>query len=121
MHIYWKKILNYTCPEIKLGCVIIEGIKPQNYTLFEGKEMCVIRKWENYYDMVKSGKIIAKEKTCSETQKLCGIVDIFGRKLCVNQNEECPLNKNCIGKVYEEKPLNKFISKIYIDKNYISN
>ena len=102
----------------KTGCIsYIKGIKPKSYTVFGGKEMCVIRKGESYYDMVKSGKIIAKEKTCNATQKLCGIVDTFGRKLCVNQEEECPLNKISIDKAFEETPLNKFISKIYLDKN----
>ena len=102
----------------KTGCIsYIKGIKPKSYTVFGGKEMCVIRKGESYYDMVKSGKIIAKEKTCNETQKLCGIVDTFGRKLCVNQEEECPLNKISIDKDYEETSLNKFISKINLDKN----
>ena len=108
---FGKKKEGDTCQE--KGCVTIGEIKPKGYTVFEGKEMCVIRKGESYFDMVKSGKIIAKEKSCSETQKLCGIVDTFGRKLCVNQDEDCPLNKSSIDKIYKETHLNKFIS----DKN----
>ena len=108
---FGKKKVGDTCQE--KDCVTIGEIKPKGYTVFEGKEMCVIRKGESYFDMVKSGKIIAKEKSCSETQKLCGIVDTFGRKLCVNQDEDCPLNKSSIDKIYKETHLNKFIS----DKN----
>ena len=52
--------------------------------------------------MVKSGKIISKDKNCNENQKSCGIVDTLERKLCVNKDEDCPLNITSIDKKYEE-------------------
>ena len=52
--------------------------------------------------MVKSGKIITKDKNCPENQKSCGIVDTLERKLCVNKDEDCPLNITSIDKKYEE-------------------
>ena len=92
-------------------CKTIEGVKPKNYTVFGGKEICVVRKGETYYNLVKSGKIITKDKNCHENQKSCGIVDTLERKLCVNKDEDCPLNITSIDKEYEETNLNKFIQK----------
>jgi len=83
-------------------CITIPGIKPKNYTVFGGKEICVVRKGETYNNLVKSGKIISKDKNCNENQKSCGIVDTLERKLCVNKDEDCPLNITSIDKKYEE-------------------
>ena len=116
-----EKIVDDACPEKNSSCNTIEGIKPKNYTVFGGREMCVIRKGESYCDMVKYGKFIEKDKSCSEAQKSCGIVDTLGRKFCVNKDEECPLTKNNIYRVYQETILKNFISKINLDKNKIIN
>ena len=116
-----EKIVDDACPEKNSSCNTIEGIKPKNYTVFGGREMCVIRKGESYCDMVKYGKFIEKDKSCSEAQKSCGIVDTLGRKFCVNKDEECPLTKNNIYRVYQETILKNFISKINLEKNKIIN
>ena len=78
--------------EVK-GCKTIDGEKPKNYTVFGGKEICVKRKGDTHYNLIKSGKIISKDKNCSETDKSCGIVDSFERKLCVNKNENLSYKK----------------------------
>ena len=108
-----ETIKNFSCTgEEDSSCHTIEGVKPKNYTIFEGKEICVIRKGDTYYNLVKSNKIISKDKNCSQTEKSCGVVDTFGRKLCVKIEEDCPINKNNI----EKKFLYKFISKINNEK-----
>ena len=109
------------CGKGDKDCETVEGEKPIDYTVFGGKEICVVRKGESYYNLVQIEKIIAKDKNCSETQKFCGIVDTFERKLCVNKDEDCPLNKSSMDKVFEETPLKSFISKINFDKNNLIN
>ena len=116
-----KQIKNYSCIEEDKECKTIEGISPKNYIIFEGKEICVVRKKETYYDSIRAGKIIAKNKNCPENKKLCGIVDTLERKLCINKEEDCPINKASINKFYEETTLNNFISKINFDKDNIMN
>ena len=67
--------------------------------------------------MIKSGKIISKDKNCSETDKSCGIVDSFERKLCVNKDENCPIKKDDINKDFEETALKQLALKINMDEN----
>ena len=96
------EILNNACGPEQSKCNTVLGKKPKNYTVFGGKEICVKRKGETYNNLVKSGKIITKDKNCPENQKSCGIVDTLERKLCVNKDEDCPLNITSIDKKYEE-------------------
>ena len=112
---------DYACTKEDKDCQTIQGVKPKNYTVFGGKEICVVRKGETYYNLVKSGKIISKDKNCPENEKSCGIVDTLERKLCVNKDEDCPLNITSIDKEYEETNINKFISKINLDNDNIMN
>ena len=118
---YEKQIKNYSCTEEDKEYKTKEGISPKNYTIFEGKEICVVRKKETYYHSIRAGKIIAKDKNYPENKKLCGIVDILEKKLCINKEEDCPINKTSINKFYEETTLNNFILKINFDKDNIMN
>ena len=86
--------------KIKSGCKIVEAIKPINYTIFKSNYICVKRTKLKYRDYLKSSQVIPKEKECPSGDKLCGIIDTFGRKLCVNEKEECPLNSiNIVNKL----------------------
>ena len=68
----------------------------KNYTVFAGKEICVIRKGT---------------QNCKENYKSCGIIDTLDRKLCVNKDEDCPINKDDIDNFHE----NLFISNKKLD------
>ena len=54
--------------------------------------LCVKRNKNNYFDLIRKGKI--KQK-CNENnnEKKCGIVDTEGNFLCLSKNETCPINK----------------------------
>ena len=116
-----SEIKDNACESGKLDCETIEGEKPKNYTIFGGKEICIKRKGETYYNLIKSGKIISKNQNCPENEKSCGIVDTLERKLCINKDEVCPLNITSIDKKYEETYLKKYISKINLDNDNIMN
>ena len=100
-------INNFECGEIEKNCQTITGESPKNYTKFNEKFICVIRKGDTYLNLIKSGKIISKDANCPETDKSCGIVDTLERKLCVNKDENCPLNKASMDKDYLQEHLNK--------------
>ena len=86
--------------KIKSGCKIVEAIKPINYTIFKSNYICVKRTKLKYRDYLKSSQVIPNDKECSSGNKLCGIIDTFGRKLCVSEKEECPLNSiNIVNKL----------------------
>ena len=68
----------------------------KNYTFFAGKEICVFRKGDKFKDLIDAGKIINKTQNCPETAKSWGIIDTLDRKLCVDKNEDCPINKDDI-------------------------
>ena len=83
----------------------------KNYTVFAGKEICVIRKGSILKDLINSGLIIHKTQNCKENYKSCGIIDTLDRKLCVNKDEDCPINKDDIDNFHE----NLFISNKKLD------
>ena len=83
----------------------------KNYTVFAGKEIWVIRKGSILKDLINSGLIIHKTQNCKENYKSCGIIDTLDRKLCVNKDEDCPINKDDIDNFHE----NLFISNKKLD------
>ena len=103
--------VNDKCPSgyetLKLGTWNGSFTKPaKNYTVFAGKEICVIRKGDIFKELIDAGKIINKTQDCPGTTKSCGIIDTLNRKLCVDQNEDCPINKDDI----DNFPVNLFTS-----------
>ena len=58
-------------------------------------------------------KIINKTQDCPGTSKSCGIIDTLNRKLCVDQNEDCPINKDYI----DNFPINLFTSNQKLDND----
>ena len=108
--------VNDKCPSgyetLKLGTWNGSFTKPaKNYTVFAGKEICVIRKGDIFKELIDAGKIINKTQDCPGTTKSCGIIDTLNRKLCVDQNEDCPINKDDI----DNFPVNLFTSNQKLD------
>ena len=108
--------VNDKCPSgyetLKLGTWNGSFTKPaKNYTVFAGKEICVIRKGDIFKELIDAGKIINKTQDCPGTSKSCGIIDTLNRKLCVDQNEDCPINKDDI----DNFPVNLFTSNQKLD------
>ena len=94
-------VVNNKCPNgyerLNLGTWNGSYNEPaKNYTVFAGKEICVTRKGAIFKELINSGKIINKTENCPTTDKSCGIVDTLDRKLCVEKNEDCPINKDDI-------------------------
>ena len=110
-------INNFECSELDKNCKTIKGVAPKNFTVFNSKAICVVRKGETYLNLVKSGKIIPKDVNCSETDKSCGIVDTLNRKLCVKKEESCPLNKASMDKEY----LTEYLNKINLDDENVKH
>ena len=110
--------VNDKCPSgyetLKLGTWNGSFTKPaKNYTVFAGKEICVIRKGDIFKELIDAGKIINKTQDCPGTTKSCGIIDTLNRKLCVDQNEDCPINKDDI----DNFPVNLFTSNQKLDND----
>jgi hypothetical protein len=76
--------------------------------------MCVVREGDTFYDLIKSGKIIEKDKNCPDSDKSCGIVDTFDRKLCVNKKDG-----NCL--IHEDKIKNVNLNQLNYFLNEDSN
>ena len=110
--------VNDKCPSgyetLKLGTWNGSFTKPaKNYTVFAGKEICVIRKGYIFKELIDAGKIINKTQDCPGTTESCGIIDTLNRKLCVDQNEDCPINKDDI----DNFPVNLFTSNQKLDND----
>jgi len=107
-------IKDFDCGPEDINCVTIESEK-KNYTVFNGNEICV-KNGETYYNLLKSGKIINKYQNCKETDKSCGIIDTFERKLCVKKDEKCPIYKY---NIYNNTDNNMEYNLIQFNKNKI--
>ena len=75
------------------NCKTINSIPSSDYTLINSQHICVIKSDKSYVDYIKNNDIISKDKECPEKYKSCGIIDTLGRKLCVKNENNCPLSK----------------------------
>jgi hypothetical protein len=74
-------------------CKTIDTIPSNNYTMINSEHICVKKSDKRYIDFLKNDDIISKDKECPENYKLCGIIDTLGRKLCVENDNDCPIKK----------------------------
>lgn len=56
---------------------------------WKGKSYDRTQKGGNYTYM---NNVVLSNETCSYKMKMCGIIDEFGNKLCLPEEDECPLN-----------------------------
>ena len=77
---------------------------------------------ENYYIIIK----LVKGENCKENYKNCGIIDTLEQKLCIEQDEECPLydvriktNEENFNDISYDKVINSNI--YYNNLNYYNN
>lgn len=84
---------NCTDSEKKEGCKTLGN--PKNYTKINGKYICVKRGDKTFKQLIESYKLISKDNNCpSDASHFCGVIDMLGRKLCVDkERSECPVTK----------------------------
>ena len=80
----------------KKGCKKIKEINPINFEIINGNLICIKRSEKTYKELLESNQIIDKNKNCPNNYKYCGIIDTFGNKMCVHNDENCPLKINDI-------------------------
>ena len=87
-------ILKEKCLEEQVGqgCKSLYSNDPINYTTFNSANICVKKLELNYRELLESNQVISKEENCSINFTSCGIIDTFGRKLCIKKEESCPIN-----------------------------
>lgn len=109
-------ITRKTCSdeEEKKGCKKINENSPINYEKINGNLICIKRTENSYKELLKLNKIIEKNKDCLENQKYCGIIDTLGNKLCVDNNEDCPLKIKDINSKFK-----LFLKRQLLEENYI--
>ena len=83
--------------KIENGCKHLFANDPINYSIFNSMSICVKRTKLNYGEYLKSNQVISNKKECTNTyNKYCGIIDTLGRKLCIKEEEDCPITINDI-------------------------
>ena len=96
-----EKIINFDCndEDKSKNCSTVSG-EPKNYTKFNKKEFCVVRKGKTYKELIQANQIKNKSDPCPDNYISCGIIDTLDRKLCVKDGEECPITIKNISKIY---------------------
>ena len=108
-----QKILNFDCKAEDKNCTTISG-EPKNYTKFNKKFFCVVRKGKTYKELIQENQIKNKNDTCPENYTSCGIIDTLYRKLCVKDGEECPIT---IKDIKDILPKNNSFNKYLTNNN----
>ena len=73
-------------------CVLINGVKEFNLTFWRNTTFISQNStYHNYLTLLKQAK--PQGEPCNEGYKQCGILDSFNQKLCLLENETCPLNQ----------------------------
>ena len=87
--------------------------------IFNSSYLCVKRLKLKYRELLKTNQVISKEKNCPLNYTFCGVLDTLGRKLCVKNEESCPLNiNNFQNKIFKLLDNNQYIP---FENNYYSN
>ena len=73
---------------------------------------------KRYIDLLKNNDIISKDKECPENYKFCGIIDTLGRKLCVENENNCPITKADIENNNDNDTSNQILSLFRLRPNY---
>ena len=81
------------CKENTDVCKTIDEIPSNNYKMINSQYICVVKSDKKYIDLLKNDNLISKDKECPENYNFCGIIDTLGRKLCVENNNNCPITK----------------------------
>lgn len=77
---------------------------------------------KSYYELLyQEDSIVSKNEACPETKKSCGYIDTLNNKLCIDKDDNCPIN---YVKIDTKQPENIHITKTFSGKGrnmYISN
>jgi hypothetical protein len=85
------------CAKEQDYCQTINLVPPNDFTMINSQHICVRKSDKNYLDFLNNNEIISKDKECPSNYKSCGIIDTLKRKLCVKNNNNCPIKKDNIG------------------------
>jgi hypothetical protein len=99
-------------------CLTQHSVDPIGYEVWKNRNICFKRLDKNYLQM----NITEKSTNCKKGKKPCGLIDNLGNILCLNENEDCPINNILNFKTKEEinaKNLNG--SSLVLDSNGIKN
>ena len=91
--------------KIENNCKTIFAIEPKTYTIFNSKFFCAKTSKLQYKDLLNTNQVKSKNEKCPDNYKSCGKIDTLERKLCVKEEESCPLNtnnyENVTNKIYQ--------------------
>jgi hypothetical protein len=85
------------CAKEQDYCQTINSIPPNDLTMINSQHICVRKSDKSYLDFLNNNEIISKDKECPSNYKSYGIIDTLKRKLCVKNNNNCPIKKDNIG------------------------
>lgn len=83
------------CPEedIRDNCVTVNPEYETKFEKFKKTEFYAETKYKySYIQLLVSNNIIEKNQKCSDGMKPCGKIDSLDNILCLNKDEECPIN-----------------------------
>ena len=110
-----------SCSKInREDCISINPIPSKEYKIINSKYICVKKSYKSYLDLLKHKDIISKSEKCPINYKSCGIIDTFDRKLCVKNDESCPLKKIDIENTFLNLQNEFFLNK-YNNINFFLN
>ena len=69
-------------------------IESKDYIKINSEYICVTKSDKNYLSLLQGDNIKSKNEECLQDYKLCGIVDTLDNKLCVKNEDNCPLTIN---------------------------
>lgn len=77
-----------TSDQITAGCISYNSSPPKVVYNWEGTMICTQRGQSNYFQL----KLAAKDTSCDEGLKSCGVADSIGSQLCISESDSCPIN-----------------------------
>ena len=73
---------------------LIDKIPPMKFTKYKDLTICSLTEDSlSYYELLKMDKtIIPQNEGCSSGKKSCGYIDTLKNILCIDENDNCPVN-----------------------------
>ena len=83
--------------------VTLEKIPPQPITIFQGLSVCGKTK-RKYYELLFSDSVVEENEECPNGYKNCGYIDTVKNKLCLKNDDQCPVSYIKITDINQQPP-----------------
>jgi hypothetical protein len=91
------------------GCTDVASLPPKDINKWRGTTFCVKKATKAFKDYINDS--VPANKDCKNGMKQCGVLDTVNNKICISDQEQCPINQIYIN-INKDSPTDHVYKKI---------